>query len=881
MNSAEIRERFLKFFEGEGHARVPSSPLVPLDPTLFFTNAGMVQFKGVFVGEESRPFMRACSSQKCMRVSGKHNDLENVGRTPRHHTFFEMLGNFSFGDYFKKEAIAYAWELLTKGYGLPKERLVVTVFQDDDDAAKLWAAHVPKDRIFRLGEADNFWAMGETGPCGPCSEILYDWAPSKKKITPDDICSDRFWEVWNLVFMQYNRDAKGKLAPLKKPSIDTGMGLERITAIIQGKQSNYDTDLFAPLIAKIAEVTGKKYGGNLEPRTSNLAQNVSIRVIADHIRGTAFLIADGVQPSNEGRGYVLRRIMRRAMRHGRMLIGGVNQPFFAPLAHVVIDQMGPAYPELVAHRAFIEQTIRREEERFYETLEKGLGILTEAFATLPKGRKAVVPGALVFRLYDTYGFPKDLTADIAAEKGYAIDEAGFEKLMGAQRQKARAAWKGTGDAGVAPAHAMLHQDGVKTQFLGYTQTTATARVSAILAKGRRVREASAAEAIEFVTDVTPFYGEGGGQVGDTGMAVADGLEIEITDTKKPYPTLFIHHARVVKGAVREGMPLTLAIDAERRDHIRRNHTATHLLHKALREVLGEHVKQAGSLVAPDRLRFDFSHHGAMTPEEIARIEADVNRVVRANIPLVIQEKPHAEAVAQGAMAYFGEKYGSVVRVVEVPGYSMELCGGTHVRATGDIGLCKIVSQGSVAAGVRRVEAVTGLGAEEYLRRLEGERQELAAMLKVAPQELAARVKKLAEQVKHLERELHELQTSRTHGANADLSAQVRDVGGVKFLAAEVAIHSPAELRALADQYRQKLGSGIVVLGAKLEGKASLIVMVTKDLVDRFKANELIQPLAKALQGTGGGRPDMAQGGGPDIARLGEALAALPRHLLPA
>ncbi|MBI2346055.1 MAG: alanine--tRNA ligase [Deltaproteobacteria bacterium] len=868
MKASELREQFLRYFEGQGHTRVPSASLVPLDPTLFFTNAGMVQFKGVFVGEETRSYTRACSSQKCMRVSGKHNDLENVGRTPRHHTFFEMLGNFSFGDYFKKEAIAYAWELLTKGYGLPNDRLVVTVFRDDDDAAKLWTAHLPKDRIFRLGEEDNFWAMGETGPCGPCSEILYDWSPSKKKIATADIISDRFWEVWKPVFMQFNRDAKGKRTPLAKPSIDTGMGLERIAAIIQGKESNYDTDLFTAIIRKIEEVTGTKYGGRFngpphppphprrtsgplpqggegrsarDRRPATGGHDVSIRVIADHIRGTAMLIADGVQPSNEGRGYVLRRIMRRAIRHGKML--GMDRPFFAPLAHVVIDELGPAYPELVTHRAFIEETIRHEEERFYETLERGLGILTEAFAALPKGHAPVVPDELVFRLYDTYGFPKDLTADIAAEKGFTIDDAGFEALMDAQRQKARAAWKGTGDEGVAPTYATLHQEGVKNRFVGYTETSAAGRVAAILIKGRRMNEARAGETIELVTDVTPFYGEGGGQVGDTGSAVTDGLEIEISDTKKPYPTLFVHHARVVKGTVREGQSLTLAIDAVRRDHIRRNHTATHLLHKALREVLGEHVKQAGSLVAPERLRFDFSHHGAMTREEIAQIEEDVNRVI----------------------------YGSVVRVVEVPGYSMELCGGTHVRATGDIGMCKIVSQGSVAAGVRRIEAVTGQGVERHLQQLEQERHELADTLKVGPQELVARVKKLAEQIKTLERELTQ---ARLRGATAggDPKAQIKEVSGIKVLATTVEISSPAELRALADQWRLKLGSGIVALGAAAEGKATVIVMVSKDLTDRFQANRLIQPLAKAVGGTGGGRPDMAQGGGPAVEALPVAMA---------
>ncbi|MBI4367579.1 MAG: alanine--tRNA ligase, partial [Deltaproteobacteria bacterium] len=688
--------------------------------------------------------------------------------------------------------------------------------------------------------------------------------------------------VWNLVFMQWNRDAGGAMAQLARPSIDTGMGLERLAAVAQGVRSNYDIDLFAPIIAAIEAVTGKKYGSRFEVRgatadiahrTSHIEQDIAIRVLADHIRATVMLIADGVQPANDGRGYVLRRIMRRAIRHGRLL--GQSAPFFAGLAPVVVEEMGAAYPELANHQAFIAQVIRHEEERFFTTLENGLAILTEAFQTMQKSRGTVLPGELVFRLYDTYGFPKDLTADIAAEKGYAIDEDGFAAQMEGQRQKARAAWKGTGEEKTAPIYGALQRAGIATRFVGYEAHSHVGTIGAILKAGKRVSEANAGDTIEFVADVTPFYGEGGGQVGDVGLALGDGVELAITDTRKPYSHLYLHAARVVKGRVREGDVVTLAIDGDRRERIRRNHTATHLLHKALRSVLGDHVKQAGSLVAPERLRFDFAHFAPIASEDLHDIEADVNRVIRANIPLVIGEMPYPAAVAKGALAFFGDKYGDVVRVVEVPNYSIELCGGTHVRATGDIGVCKILAQAGVAAGVRRIEAITGATAVAYIQQLEAERAGMAQVLRVGPQELGQRVKKLAEQVKQLERELA---AARGKAGADDLMARAQEVCGVRVLAARVEVASAADLRGLADQYRQKLGSGIVVLGAVANAKANLIVAVTKDLADRFPAGKLIGALATLVGGTGGGRADMAQGGGPDTAALASALASVPTIL---
>ncbi len=862
-HARQIRQQFLDFFAGQGHQVVPSSSLIPAgDPTLFFTNAGMVQFKNVFLGEEVRAYTRAATSQKCLRVQGKHNDLEEVGRTPRHHTLFEMLGNFSFGDYFKSQAIAYAWELLTKVYGIPADRLVATVYEQDDEAAKLWTAHLPADRIFRFGEKDNFWAMGENGPCGPCSELHFDWHPEKGKPTKQDVESGRFWEVWNLVFMQYNR-ADGQLAPLAKPSIDTGMGLERLTAILQGKTSNYETDLFTPIIRQIETITRRSYGHDANHDTS-------MRVIADHIRATTFLIADGILPSNEGRGYVLRRIMRRAIRHGKML--GMESPFFARVAPAVIDEMGLAYPELVRHQQVITKVIEQEEVRFYETLAHGLSILQDTFTRLREHRASTVPGDVAFKLYDTYGFPKDLTDDIAAEAGFTVDHEGFERHMAEQREQARSASKSGAAAKADPIYQTMYDDGLRTQFVGYTADNAEGTVLALIHHGKRVEQVGQGQDVQIITDRTPLYGEGGGQIGDTGTMLAEGVRVEVRDTQKPFIDLFVHTAIVQHGTLRVGAKVVLAVDADRREEIRKHHTATHILHKALREVLGEHVKQAGSLVAPDRLRFDFSHFAQITAEQLADIEADANRIIQGNIALQISEQAREEAIGKGAMAFFGEKYGATVRVVEIPGYSLELCGGTHVRATGDIGACKIVSESGVAAGVRRIEALCGHAVVSYLQRLEHERHQLAQLLKVGPQEIVGRVEKLVEQVKLLEREKHAAKVQSI--GSRDLMSDVRERDGVKWLVTEVRDVDHKALREIGDQYRQRLGSGVVALATIADDKVSLIVMVTKDLTDRYHAGDLIRPAVEILGGKGGGRPDMAQGGGPNVEKLNEALKTL-------
>lgn len=866
LRARDIRRTFLDFFAGRGHAIVASGPLVPADdPTLFFTNAGMVQFKGLFLSEERREYTRATTAQKCLRVAGKHNDLEEVGRTPRHHTLFEMLGNFSFGDYFKTDAIAFAWELLTKQFGIPADRLVATVFEQDDEAEQLWTQFLPRERIFRFGEKDNFWAMGDTGPCGPCSELHFDWAPTGSAPTRADVESGRFWEVWNLVFMQFNRSADGTLVPLAKPSIDTGMGLERLCAVLQGKRSNYETDLFAPLIARIEAVTAQRY------TQSDAPHDVSIRVIADHIRATAFLIADGVLPSNEGRGYVLRRIMRRAIRHGRML--GMQSAFFAAILPALIEEMGEAYPELPRHRAFIDEVMRNEEARFLATLEHGLAILTEAFAELGRAHSKLLPGAVAFKLYDTFGFPKDLTEDIAREHGIGVDHAGFETCMEQQRAQARIHWKGSGAEVMADGYRALQQQGVRSAFCGYTDDVGTGTILALLRDGVAVTEAVAGESVDIVTDRSPFYAEQGGQIGDTGTIFGPDGEADVTDTQRPYAGVIVHRGRVAQGRLQVQESVRLVIDTERRNQIRKHHTATHLLHKALRAALGEHVKQAGSLVAPDRLRFDFAHFAPLTADQIGEIEREANRVIQENVALQIREEPKQVALNRGAMAFFGEKYGDVVRVVEVPGYSIELCGGCHVVATGDIGAVKVVSEGSVGAGVRRLEAVCGRAVVQYLQALEGEQHALAALLKVGVPEVGAKVRKLLEQVKELERELRGARERAATGAGGAADA-VREVNGVKVLTRVVPDADPKTLRTLGDQYRQQLGSGIVALATARDGKASVIVMVTKDLCERHRANQLIQPIVTALGGTGGGRPDLAQGGGPQVEHLAPALESM-------
>ncbi|MFH0800158.1 MAG: alanine--tRNA ligase [Pseudomonadota bacterium] len=857
MKAHEIREAFLSYFEKNGHTRVRSSSLVPAnDSTLFFTNAGMVQFKETFIGEENRPYNRACSSQKCMRVSGKHNDLENVGHTPRHHTFFEMLGNFSFGDYFKKEAIAFGWEFLTKEMKLDPKRMCVTVFREDDEAEKLWLAHVPKEKIFRLDEKDNFWSMGDTGPCGPCSEIAWDFGSGAVK--KEDLESDRFMEIWNLVFMQYNRSADGTMTNLKAPSIDTGMGLERLSAIMQGVKSNWETDLFIPIIDGVSKITGVKAGQSPEV-------DIALRAIADHIRGCVFLMGDGVMPSNEGRGYVLRRIMRRAIRYGKRL--GRDEPFLAGLVPTVVEEMGRAYPEIATHERFITKAVSAEEERFYATLDRGLELLEQEMKRA--GAKKMIAGDIAFKLYDTFGFPLDVTQIIAAEKNFSVDEAGFAALMEKQRERARASWKGSGEESVASIYKELAANGIKTKFVGYTEESSEAKVLAIIKDGKRARDADQGEEISFVADATPFYGESGGQTGDTGLAAAEGLEVEITDTRRPMSDIIVHTGKVKTGRLAEGATITLAIDMERRQQTRCNHTAAHLLHKALREVLGEHVKQAGSLVDPRHLRFDFSHFQAMTDEELREVEHHVNDAIRRNYPVTTYELAYDEAVGKGALAFFGEKYGERVRMIDVSGFSRELCGGTHVSATGEIGMMKIVAESSVAAGVRRIEAVTGVGAGKYIEELEGRIAEVGRIVRAAPSEIADRTRRLADEVARLERELKKARSNA--GGAVNLMGEVRDIGGIKVITAKVDAPDRDTLGAWAEKYRDKLGKGVVALASVIDGKVALVAAVSKNLTPKVHAGKIVQALSEAIGGKGGGRPDFAQGGGADIAKIEEAL----------
>ncbi|HYS43673.1 MAG TPA: alanine--tRNA ligase, partial [Geobacteraceae bacterium] len=717
MTGKEIRARFLKYFADRGHTIVASSSLIPHnDPTLLFTNAGMNQFKDCFLGMEKRDYVRACSSQKCVRAGGKHNDLENVGRTARHHTFFEMLGNFSFGDYFKKEAIAFAWEFLTEELKLDKEKLYVTVYQDDDEAADIWHNQegVPRERIYRFGEKDNFWSMGDTGPCGPCTEIFWDNGPEVGCGSPDCAVGcdcDRYMEIWNNVFMQFDREASGKLTPLPKPAVDTGMGLERISTVMQGMKTNYDTDLFQGIIRHIERLSGKAY-------RDNDRDDVSMRVIADHARATTFLICDGALPSNEGRGYVLRRIMRRAARHAKML--GFAEPMLYRAVDAVNEMMADAYPELIERESYIKKVILAEEERFIETLDNGLRILNEEMALLRQAGRTVIPGGTLFKLYDTFGFPTDLTGDIVAGEGFTIDEAGFEVCMERQREQAREHWKGSGEEGIAAIHKTLHSRGLRSRFVGYDEQTAYAPIVAILKNGVEVSEAQAGDEVEVITEITPFYGESGGQAGDTGCISTGSAHLRVTATLRPFLDLIVHLATVTEGTIAVGEAADLTVAVGERNATARNHTATHLLQSALREVLGDHIKQAGSLVTPDRLRFDFTHFSAMTPEEIRRVEDLVNGHIMANDDVHAREMAVQEAMESGATALFGEKYGDRVRVVRVGAVSSELCGGTHVHAAGDIGFFKIVTETGIAAGVRRIEALTGSGALAFVRQLEDE-----------------------------------------------------------------------------------------------------------------------------------------------------------------
>ena len=857
MKSAEIRQKFLQFFADRGHEIVPSSSLVPgNDPTLLFTNAGMVQFKDAFLGDEVRAVNRATSSQRCVRAGGKHNDLENVGYTARHHTFFEMLGNFSFGDYFKREAIKYAWEFLTVELGLPAEKLWVTVYQDDDEAAALWLDEMKIDptRFSRLGEKDNFWAMGDTGPCGPCSEIFFDHGedvPGGPPGSPDEDC-DRYIEIWNLVFMQYERKADGTLTPLPKPSVDTGAGLERVAAVLQNVHSNYEIDLFQSLLADIGEITGVK----------DLTNN-SLRVIADHIRSCSFLIVDGVLPSNEGRGYVLRRIIRRAVRHGYQL--GVKEVFFYKIVAGLVKVMGEAYPELKAKQSSVEKALRDEEQQFARTLENGMAILEKAIASLNGDTLA---GETVFKLYDTYGFPVDLTADVARESGIKLDMDGFEAAMQVQRAQARA-------AGNFSAVDKLELDGVEvTDFRGYEALEATGDVAAIYVNGEAQDSLKAGESATLVLTSSPFYGESGGQVGDSGTLFAEGVEFRVDDTQKQNDVL-LHIGELVIGSLKVGETLAGQVAASARKAITLNHSATHLMHAALRNTLGEHVTQKGSLVDATRLRFDFSHSAPVSADELAKIEAAVNAEILANTQVAKEVMALEAAQQRGAMALFGEKYGDEVRVVSMGGkFSVEFCGGTHVERTGDIGLFKILSESGISSGVRRIEAVTGQGALALVAREEQTLKQLCEVVKANQDDLLDRVKQMNAANKALEKELDQLKAKMASSAGSDLAARAKEVGGIKLLACAVDDFDPKALRETVDQLKNKLGTAVVLLISTAGGKVSIVAGVSKDLTDRIKAGELANMVATQVGGKGGGRPDMAMAGGSDVEAVPAAVASV-------
>jgi alanyl-tRNA synthetase len=875
MTGSEIRESFLKYFEGKGHTRVASSSLIPKDdPTLLFTNAGMVQFKNCFLGIEERRYRRAVTSQKSVRAGGKHNDLENVGVTARHHTFFEMLGNFSFGDYFKKETIAWSWEYLTDVIGLPKEKLWITIYQDDDEAFRIWHEEmgVPAERIVRMGEKSNFWMMGETGPCGPCSEILYDQGEGTGCGQPT--CSvececDRHLELWNLVFTQFDRDASGKLTPLPKPNIDTGMGLERLAAVIQGVTSNYDSDLFSGIIVCIEKLSGRTYGKNGD-------DDISIRVIADHSRSITFLIGDGVLPSNEGRGYVLRRILRRAARHGKLL--GLNRPFLHEVAQVVIDQMKEAYPELAERAAYIRKVVESEEERFIETLDTGLRILHEEVARLKKDGLKTISGEAVFKLYDTFGFPTDLTADIVRKDGFSLDMEGFDRAMAAQREKARESWKGSGQEAILEIYHRLSIEGIATEFAGYGYDgkPVMSQVTVLLKKGQIVEEIGEGDEAEVIVAQTPFYGETGGQVGDIGVITgSDSAVFKVTDTTRPLENLIAHVGKLESGKLKKGDSVALQVFDETRRATEANHSGTHLLQTALKTVLGGHVKQSGSLVNAERLRFDFTHFSRIDEEELARIENEANRMIRANCAVETQVLPLAEAMKTGATAVFDERYGDAVRVVGMGDMSRELCGGTHVRRTGDIGFLKIVHESSIAAGVRRIEAVTGSGAVVYVRRLEEELRKAAGLLKTGLLETAERTEKLLRVERELEREIEALKGKLAAKDSGDLLGRVRQINGIAVLATVVEASDVKTLRDFGDKLRDRLRSGIILLGSRADGKAMLLCLVTKDLTQRYHAGKIIQAIAPLVGGSGGGRPDMAQAGGQKPENLEQALERLP------
>jgi alanyl-tRNA synthetase len=871
MTGNDVRRTFLEYFQKHNHKIVRSSSLVPQDdPTLLFTNAGMVQFKRSFLGEENRGYVRATTSQKCVRAGGKHNDLENVGYTARHHTFFEMLGNFSFGDYFKEKAIEFAWDLLTNGYGLPADKLYASIYLDDDEAYDLWHQNigVPDERIVRFGEEDNFWAMGDTGPCGPCSELLLDRGAEYGCDRPD--CKvgcecDRYLEIWNLVFMQFNRDADGNMTPLPKPSIDTGLGLERMATLLQNKNTNYETDLILPIIRKAEELSQKKLGDSHE-------DDVAMKVIADHSRAAAFLISDGVLPSNEGRGYVLRRIMRRAIRYGRNL--GLTDPFLHTTASVVFDIMADAYPELQASQAFITNVIQNEESRFSETLDFGLRLLNDSLADLRAKGKDQVPGDIIFKLYDTYGFPVDIVRDVVRDENMNLDMDGFDTAMNAQRERSRTV---AAFSEISDAYKELSSQGVQPEFMGYEHDAMTADVLLLVSAGQQIDTAEQGQEIELVADKTPFYAEAGGQVGDTGtIASVDGqdpFEMKVTDTVKDPTGLIIHKGKLLTGKIRTGMNAVLTVDMGKRRATALNHTATHILHHALRKTLGDHVKQAGSLVAPDRLRFDFTHFSQVDLAQLDEIERIVNLKIQSNVPVETQEMEAEDAFNSGATALFEEKYGDRVRVVSLADFSMELCGGTHTQRTGNIGLFTIVSESSVASGVRRIEALTGKAALDHHQQTAHTIQESAHLLREQPDGVPQRIQKLLAQIKQQEKEIAELK-SKLYRQSADQAQDdIQTVNDIKLLIKKVEADTPAALRDLADQYKDQLGSGIVILGCQTGAKALFITVVTKDLTQQLQAGNIVNMLAGYVGGKGGGRPDMAQAGGPKPEHIDEALAA--------
>jgi alanyl-tRNA synthetase len=860
----EIRQAFLDYFRDHEHEVIKSASLIPRDdPSLLFTNAGMVPFKRVFLGEEKRDYLRAASSQKCVRAGGKHNDLENVGRTARHHTFFEMLGNFSFGDYFKTEAIRLAWDLLIRVYNLPKDRLYVSVFQKDDEAYQIWHQEtgLPPERIIRLGEKDNFWSMGDIGPCGPCSEILFDQGPEMSCGQPD--CApgcdcDRYLEIWNLVFMQFNRDANGLLTPLPKPSIDTGMGLERITAVIQGVPNNFLTDLFRDIILAVKDISGISMGQKEET-------DIAIKVISDHSRALAFLLADGAIPSNDGRGYVVRRILRRAARFGKVL--GINKPFLYRLTQIVAEVMADQFPEVQEHKAFTSQVIQKEEERFLETLDFGMKLLTEEIDRLRQENKQVLPGSLVFKLYDTYGFPLDIIQDVIRDQNLSLDQQGFQAHMDRQREMSRQAWKGSGDREIQEGYKTLMARELKNEFKGYDRLEMQSHIIALIHDGKEVQQIKSPQEIELVAAETPFYAESGGQAGDLGTIQSQQGRFAVEETFSLPNGLILHRGRLQQGTLKVGDQIFLSVSKDRRTPTAHNHTATHLLHGALRRTLGDQVKQAGSLVTAQRLRFDFSHYSALSLKELQAVEDLVNEQIRQNLPVKTRIMDYEEAKATGAIALFEERYGDRVRLVQIGDFSQELCGGTHTARTGDLGLFKVLSEGSVAAGVRRIEAVTGKEALITVHQEEDQLKAIGELLKSGTEDLVPRIEKLLAQQKELERTITRLNKSLfTGGGLESILNRARVINGTKILSCPVPTTEAKELRDLADSLRDRLESGIVILGSVKEDKVLLVTVVSKDLTRKFQAGKIIKRLAKALGGDGGGRPDMAQAGGnrPDL-----------------